>query len=111
VRSEEGLVEVTVADQGHGIRASEQARIFERFYRVDAARSRDTGGNGLGLAIVKHICANHGGEVTVWSEEGHGSTFTMRLPAAPTSDDAASVIPAGLLELPTPDDRTREVSR
>ncbi|HEY8620149.1 MAG TPA: ATP-binding protein, partial [Dermatophilaceae bacterium] len=79
--------------------------------RIDAARSRDTGGTGLGLAIVKHICANHGGEVTVWSEEGHGSTFTMRLPAAPTSDATAPVIPAGLSELPTPDHRTREVSR
>ena len=111
VRSEEGLVEIAVTDQGHGIHESEQARIFERFYRVDAARSRDTGGTGLGLAIVKHICANHGGEVTVWSEEGHGSTFTMRLPAAPTSEDEAHVIPAGLSELPGPDHRTREVTR
>ena len=76
------LVEVTVTDQGHGIPESEQARIFERFYRVDAARSRATGGTGLGLAIVKHICANHGGDVTVWSQEGRGSTFTIRLPAA-----------------------------
>jgi two-component system sensor histidine kinase SenX3 len=111
VRSEEGLVEIAVTDQGHGIHESEQARIFERFYRIDAARSRDTGGTGLGLAIVKHICANHGGEVTVWSEEGHGSTFTMRLPAAPASEDAAHVIPAGLSELPNPDHRTREVTR
>ncbi len=114
VRSEEGLVEVAVSDQGHGIHKSEQARIFERFYRIDAARSRDTGGTGLGLAIVKHICANHGGEVTVWSEEGHGSTFTMRLPAAPTSDDEAPVIPAGLSELPglpDTDHRTRKVTR
>ncbi len=111
VRSEERLVEITVADQGHGIRESEQARIFERFYRVDAARSRDTGGTGLGLAIVKHICANHGGEVTVWSEEGYGSTFTMRLPAAPTDDDEAHVIPAGLSEPAPPDHRTREVTR
>ena len=78
------FVEVSVTDQGHGIPASEQQRIFERFYRVDAARSRATGGTGLGLAIVKHICANHGGEVTVWSSEGHGSTFTVRLPLAPT---------------------------
>jgi two-component system sensor histidine kinase SenX3 len=111
VRSEEGLVEITVADRGHGIRPSEQARIFERFYRVDAARSRGTGGTGLGLAIVKHICANHGGEVTVWSEEGHGSTFTMRLPAAPPSDDQAPVIPAGLSELPGSGHRSREVTR
>ncbi len=76
------MVEVTVADQGLGIPADEQARIFERFYRVDTARSRATGGTGLGLAIVKHVVANHGGDVTVWSEEGRGSTFTVRLPAA-----------------------------
>nr|WP_238338318.1 ATP-binding protein [Pedococcus badiiscoriae] len=76
------MVEITVTDQGHGIPASEQTRIFERFYRVDGARSRATGGTGLGLAIVKHICANHGGDVDVWSEEGRGSTFTIRLPAA-----------------------------
>ncbi len=77
-----GLAEVAVTDQGQGIPRSEQHRIFERFYRVDEARSRATGGTGLGLAIVKHVCANHGGEVTVWSEPGRGSTFTMRLPAA-----------------------------
>jgi two-component system sensor histidine kinase SenX3 len=76
------LVEITVSDQGHGIPQAEQARIFERFYRIDAARSRANGGTGLGLAIVKHVCSTHGGEVTVWSEDGHGSTFTMRLPAA-----------------------------
>ena len=85
-------VEITVTDQGQGIPAAEQERIFERFYRVDAARSRATGGTGLGLAIVKHICANHGGEVVVWSEEGRGSTFTMKLPVAvePTEDDPAA---------------------
>jgi two-component system sensor histidine kinase SenX3 len=76
------VVEITVSDQGRGIPEPEQQRIFERFYRVDEARSRATGGTGLGLAIVKHICANHGGDVTVWSEEGRGSTFTIRLPAA-----------------------------
>ncbi|KGN34350.1 histidine kinase [Knoellia sinensis KCTC 19936] len=81
-------VEITVSDQGSGIPAAEQSRIFERFYRVDAARSRSTGGTGLGLAIVKHVSATHGGDVSVWSEEGRGSTFTMRLPAA--SDRAAS---------------------
>lgn len=76
------VVTLHVKDEGSGISEAEQARIFERFYRVDAARSRRTGGTGLGLAIVKHVCANHGGEVSVWSEEDHGSTFTMRLPAA-----------------------------
>jgi len=114
VRSQDRLVEIAVADQGQGIPESEQRRIFERFYRGDAARSRATGGTGLGLAIVKHICANHGGEITVWSEQGHGSTFTMRLPAAPTSltsDDAAPGIPAGSSEIPTTGLRTREVSR
>ena len=105
VRIADRLVEIAVADQGQGIAESEQARIFERFYRVDAARSRATGGTGLGLAIVKHICANHGGEVTVWSEQGHGSTFTMRLPVAPTSRTnagAAPGIPAASLAMPTP---------
>src|SRR4051794_20377495 len=77
-----GLVEVAVTDEGVGIADDEQARIFERFYRVDPARSRSTGGTGLGLAIVKHVAANHGGEVTVWSRPGQGSTFTVRLPAA-----------------------------
>ncbi len=75
-------VEIAVSDQGPGIPAEEQGRIFERFYRIDAARSRATGGTGLGLSIVKHICANHGGDVSVWSSGGHGSTFTIRLPAA-----------------------------
>lgn len=81
-REVDGRVEITVSDQGQGIPKAEQDRIFERFYRIDAARSRATGGTGLGLAIVKHVCATHGGDVTVWSEDGHGSTFTMRLPAA-----------------------------
>jgi two-component system sensor histidine kinase SenX3 len=114
LRSQDGLVEIAVADQGQGIPESEQTRIFERFYRVDAARSRETGGTGLGLAIVKHICANHGGEVTVWSEQGHGSTFTMRLPAAPTSrtsDGDAPGIPAGGSDIPAPGIRRREVTR
>jgi two-component system sensor histidine kinase SenX3 len=101
VRCEDGLVEVDVSDQGQGIPKAEQGRIFERFYRVDAARSRATGGTGLGLAIVKHICANHGGEVTVWSEEGRGSTFTMRLPAAP-SGGPPSPLPAAAAAPPVP---------
>ena len=77
-----GLVEVSVSDEGPGIRDDDLERIFERFYRVDTARSRDTGGTGLGLAIVKHVALGHGGEVTVWSAEGTGSTFTLRLPMA-----------------------------
>ena len=77
-----GLAEVSVADEGPGIPEDDLERIFERFYRVDAARSRHTGGTGLGLSIVKHVALGHGGEVTVWSAEGAGSTFTLRLPIA-----------------------------
>jgi two-component system sensor histidine kinase SenX3 len=75
-----GLAEIKVKDQGIGISEENIERIFERFYRVDPARSRATGGTGLGLSIVKHIITNHGGDITVWSEQGEGSTFTMRLP-------------------------------
>jgi two-component system sensor histidine kinase SenX3 len=74
-------VEISVIDQGIGIPASDLDRIFERFYRVDPARHRSTGGTGLGLSIVKHVAAVHGGDVTVWSVEGQGSTFTLTLPA------------------------------
>ena len=95
-------VEIVVADQGIGIADSDLDRIFERFYRVDPARSRATGGTGLGLAIVKHVVTNHGGTVGAWSSEGAGSTFTIRLPdtalttpvppalAAPTTSPAAT---------------------
>jgi two-component system, OmpR family, sensor histidine kinase SenX3 len=76
-------VEISVADQGIGIPERDLERIFERFYRVDPARSRATGGTGLGLAIVKHVTAAHGGKVTVVSSEGAGSTFTLRLPYRP----------------------------
>ena len=73
-------VRISVKDQGPGIPDDEQDRIFERFYRVDPARSRQTGGTGLGLSIVKHIVGQHGGEVTLWSQPGSGSTFTIALP-------------------------------
>lgn len=80
IRSKDGTVRISVKDQGPGIPEAEQDRIFERFYRVDAARSRQTGGTGLGLSIVKHVTAQHGGEISVWSAPGQGSTFTMSLP-------------------------------
>ena len=80
IRAREGTVSVSVKDQGPGIPESEQDRIFERFYRVDAARSRQTGGTGLGLSIVKHVVAQHGGDISLWSAPGQGSTFTMTLP-------------------------------
>lgn len=89
-RLEGGIVEISVADQGIGIPESELGRIFERFYRVDQARSRATGGTGLGLAIVKHVCHNHGGSVDVWSKEGMGTTFTLRLPSAQQVTSGAS---------------------
>ncbi len=76
-------VDVTVRDHGMGIPRRDLERIFERFYRVDRARSRETGGTGLGLAIVRHVASNHRGEVRVESREGVGSTFTLRLPAGP----------------------------
>jgi len=76
-------VEISVQDHGIGIPTRDYERIFERFYRVDRARSRDTGGTGLGLAIVRHVATNHGGRVSVSSREGEGSTFVLRLPAGP----------------------------
>ena len=88
-----GVVEVSVTDQGQGIAEADLERIFERFYRSDPARSRDTGGTGLGLAIVKHVINNHHGEVRVWSQLGKGSTFTVRLRRAPqeaTREDPAT---------------------
>lgn len=80
LRTENDQAMISVTDQGVGISEADQVRIFERFYRVDPARSRETGGTGLGLAIVKYICANHGGECTVWSQKNQGSTFTLNLP-------------------------------
>ena len=87
LRSREGMAQVSVTDQGPGIPPEEQERIFERFYRIDAARSRHTGGTGLGLSIVKHVVSNHGGEISLWSQPGQGSTFTVRLPEMESPDD------------------------
>ena len=78
IKGEEIMVSVT--DHGIGIAERDQKRIFERFYRVDKARSRATGGTGLGLSIVRHIVLEHGGAIDIRSEEGVGSTFTVRLP-------------------------------
>lgn len=78
--SRDGIAQVIITDQGIGIAPENQERVFERFYRADPARSRQTGGTGLGLSIVKHVIGNHGGEVSLWSQRGRGSTFTVRLP-------------------------------
>jgi two-component system sensor histidine kinase SenX3 len=102
-------VDISVTDQGIGIADAERDRIFERFYRVDPARSRATGGTGLGLAIVKNIVTNHLGTISVWSSVGSGSTFTIRLPrvhsdrssSVPTDEDlseGALSVPAQSLE-------------
>ena len=81
----EGRDRVHVGDDGEGMAPEHLPRIFERFYRVDRARSRALGGTGLGLAIVKHLARAHGGEASVRSAPGEGSTFTVELPAAPQS--------------------------
>ena len=91
LRSNNELIEISVTDQGIGIPEKDLERIFERFYRVDPARSRLTGGTGLGLSIVKHVATNHGGDVSVWSVAGAGSTFTLRFPQ-PTQLSAAEAI-------------------
>jgi len=84
---DEDFAEVTVTDQGIGIPVDQQERIFERFYRVDPSRSRETGGTGLGLSIVKHAANNHGGDVTVFSRPNLGSTFTLRIPTHQEEDN------------------------
>jgi two-component system sensor histidine kinase SenX3 len=82
VTNSEGVVEIAVTDQGVGIEEEEIDRVFERFFRTDPARSRNSGGSGLGLSIVKHVVQNHGGDIRVWSQPRSGSTFTIRLPEA-----------------------------
>ncbi|WGW12542.1 ATP-binding protein [Saxibacter everestensis] len=114
VRQEGEMVAIAVTDQGIGLSKEAAARVFERFYRVDPARSRQTGGTGLGLSIVKHIIANHGGEVRVWSQPDHGSTFTLVLPIGeavhddPAEDDQAENDPADDDPVDTPHDPTAE---
>jgi two-component system sensor histidine kinase SenX3 len=106
-------VEISVSDQGIGIAESDLERVFERFFRSDPARSRATGGTGLGLAIVKHIATNHGGSVSVWSVEGSGSTFTLRLPAdrrlaewaSESEQPVRSVAPGGVDRRPAAESR------
>ncbi|MBO9552991.1 ATP-binding protein [Cellulomonas sp.] len=123
VREQDGLVEIAVVDEGIGISSAEQERVFERFYRVDPARARATGGTGLGLSIVKHVAADHGGDVTVWSQPGRGSTFTLRLPRAEVGETGQPVAPAApttvavpdppsaVLSLPTPADPADDPAR
>jgi two-component system sensor histidine kinase SenX3 len=87
LKKNEEIAEITITDQGVGIAEEDIDRIFERFYRVDSARSRETGGTGLGLSIVKHVISNHGGDVQVWSVPGTGSTFTVLLPLNQTKEE------------------------
>lgn len=87
LKKNEEIAEITISDQGVGIAEEDIERIFERFYRVDSARSRETGGTGLGLSIVKHVISNHGGDVQVWSSPGTGSTFTVLLPLNQTKEE------------------------
>lgn len=90
--AQEKEVLILVRDFGMGIPAKDIDRIFERFYRVDRARSRETGGTGLGLAIVRHVVTNHGGQVSVSSEEGAGSIFTLTLPSVVSNSDISNVL-------------------
>ncbi|WP_207208593.1 sensor histidine kinase [Nocardioides oleivorans] len=112
-RAEGEQVQVSVVDQGIGIPAEDIDRIFERFYRVDPARHRSTGGTGLGLAIVKHVAATHGGDISVWSVQGQGSTFTLTLPrnsgpheGGPTTP--VEVVAPAMTRTPDPTRRTQQ---
>jgi two-component system sensor histidine kinase MtrB len=80
IGSDDDAIAIVVRDKGPGLKPGESSLVFNRFWRADPARARTTGGTGLGLAIVKHVCENHGGEVSVWSVQGQGSTFTMKFP-------------------------------
>ena len=88
LRKNGDIAEIAISDQGVGIAEADLDRIFERFYRVDQARSRETGGTGLGLSIVKHVISNHGGDVQVWSVPGTGSTFTVLLPLVENQEES-----------------------
>jgi len=100
------IVRIAVVDQGIGIPKEEQERVFERFYRVDKARSRATGGTGLGLSIVKHVAADHGGTVELWSAPGRGSTFTLVLPRLGEGEPVPNEPPQG-----DPDDAAGQSAR
>jgi two-component system sensor histidine kinase SenX3 len=113
VRGADGAagIEISVTDRGIGIAPEHQERVFERFFRVDPARSRATGGTGLGLAIVKHVAANHGGDVRVWSEPGVGSTFTLRLPVPADDPDDEGYAPTSGAPGAAPSDAPRTAHR
>lgn len=124
VSEADGLVHIAVVDQGEGIPLAVRERVFERFYRGDSARSRESGGSGLGLAIVKHVAADHGGRVKLWSSPGRGSTFTILLPQARleaythSGDDdgegegrfGATHAPEGSHEVATPEEAARTLT-
>ena len=95
------VVLIRVTDRGIGIAPEDQKRVFERFFRVDKARSRSTGGTGLGLAIVKHVVANHGGNIKLWSRPGTGSTFTIELPVHQPEPTTELPSPAPETEAPS----------
>jgi two-component system sensor histidine kinase SenX3 len=112
-RAEGAKVQISVVDQGIGIPAEDIDRIFERFYRVDPARHRSTGGTGLGLSIVKHVAATHGGDISVWSVQGQGSTFTLTLPhhAEPGQGSGQTTTPVEVVAPARPASGTAPTSR
>ncbi|MFT3716813.1 MAG: ATP-binding protein [Gordonia sp. (in: high G+C Gram-positive bacteria)] len=106
----EMMVAIAVTDRGIGIAPADQQRVFERFYRVDKARSRATGGTGLGLAIVKHVAASHGGHIGLWSRPGTGSTFTLYIPLDPNAEIPEQAPPLPRPETPSTDVDDRDPS-